>query len=79
MRGAAPLPAALVCRGIKRNDQQPANDSRADGKAQAVGEGRLRARRAFGSNLTRAESNLRIAMLKAKLKRNGSRRCGFRS
>ena len=24
-------------------------------------------------------SNLRIAMLKAKLKRNGSRRCGFRS
>jgi hypothetical protein len=41
---------------------------------QEQGEGRLRARRAFGANLTRAESNLRIAMLKAKLKRNGSRR-----
>jgi hypothetical protein len=43
-------------------------------KLKQLAKARLRARRAFGPNLTRAESKLRIAMLKAKLKRNGSRR-----
>ena len=36
-----PLPAALVGRGISRNERHPANDTRAGGNAQAVGEGRL--------------------------------------
>jgi hypothetical protein len=57
----------LVRRGTGRNERQPANDSRAGCNAQAVGERCLQLD-AFKPKLTRAEADIRIAMLKAKLK-----------
>jgi hypothetical protein len=60
-------PAASRRHGLSRNgrdDRRPANDSRAGRNAQAVGESRVRVK----PNLTRAEADLRIAVLTAKLK-----------
>ena len=53
--------------GISRNERHSANDTRARGNAQAVGGGPYELD-AFKPNLRRAEADIRIAMLKAKLK-----------
>jgi hypothetical protein len=62
---APPLPAAVDCRGIGRDDRRTAAEQAATLKRLAKAAYELDA---FKPNLTRAEADLRIAVLTAKLK-----------
>jgi len=61
------FPAPWSIEEFGRDDRWPANDSRAGCNAQAVAKAAYELD-AFKPNLTRAEADLRIAVLTAKLK-----------